>query len=295
MLSPQIETFIKVAESGSFSKTADEMYITPTAVMKQINALESRLGVTLFERTNHGLALTSAGKSLLNDAVYMSDYAARSIEKARDIYDNENQQAIRIGVSFMTPAKFILDIWSQLQEIMPRLKIELIPFENTPENSVEILRNLGQHIDIVAGLYDDNFLTDRCCKAAHLYYKKLLFAVPVTHPLSKNNQLSIEDFKGCKVMLVRKGWNKYIDGLREDLIANGVEIEEFHMFNISAFNRAAKENVPIVTIENWQDVHPLLKIIPADWDYKIPFGIFYSPEPSKQVRKFIKVVQSIIN
>ncbi len=294
MLNPQIETFIKVAASGSFSKAADEMYVTPTAVMKQINALEGRLGVPLFARTSHGLTLTAAGKSLLDDAVYMSDYAARAVEKARDIDHSENHQTIRIGVSFMTPAKFILDIWSQLQEILPRLNIELIPFENTPENSVEILRHLGKHIDVVAGLYDDHFLAERGCKAARLYDKKLLFAIPVTHPLSKNERISIYDLQGYKVMLVRKGWNQYIDGLRADLLVGGVEIEEFPMFNISAFNRAAKENMPIVTIENWQDVHPLLKIIPAGWDYTIPFGIFYSPEPSKQVQKFIKVVQSIV-
>lgn len=54
MYNPQIETFIFVAESGNFSKAAEAMFVTPTAVMKRINALESRLGVVLFDRTNHG-------------------------------------------------------------------------------------------------------------------------------------------------------------------------------------------------------------------------------------------------
>ena len=70
MYNPQIETFISVAESGSFSKAAEAFYISPTAVMKQINTLEERLGITLFNRTNHGLALTEAGKSFLQDAKY---------------------------------------------------------------------------------------------------------------------------------------------------------------------------------------------------------------------------------
>lgn len=41
MYNPQLDTFVAVAEQGSFSKAAEKLYITPTAVMKQINALES--------------------------------------------------------------------------------------------------------------------------------------------------------------------------------------------------------------------------------------------------------------
>lgn len=55
MYNPQLETFIKVADAGSFNKAAEESYITPTAVIKQINLLESSLGVKLFERTHRGL------------------------------------------------------------------------------------------------------------------------------------------------------------------------------------------------------------------------------------------------
>ena len=40
MFDGRLETFIKVAESGSFTKAADILYVTPTAVMKQINTLK---------------------------------------------------------------------------------------------------------------------------------------------------------------------------------------------------------------------------------------------------------------
>ena len=40
MFDGRLETFVKVAQSGSFTKAAEELYLTPTAVMKQINALE---------------------------------------------------------------------------------------------------------------------------------------------------------------------------------------------------------------------------------------------------------------
>ena len=293
MYNPQLTTFISVAENGSFTKAADALFITPTAVMKQINALEERLGITLFDRTNHGLQLTEAGKSFLQDAKYIIEYSDRAIEKAREIDNKDKAQSIRIGTSIMTPAKFLLDVWAEIQRFNPYLKIELIPFENTPINSVEILKNLGKHIDIVAGLYDDNFLIERGCQAAHLYDKKLLFAIPVTNSLCSKHKIELADLKGQKVLLIRKNWNEYIDELREDLTANGVTIEEFEMFNLGAYNRAVQENVPIITVEGWEDVHPLLKIVPADWEYRIPFGILYSPTPSKQVKDFIGAMKKI--
>lgn len=293
MYNPILSTFISVAESGSFTKAAEALFITPPAVMKQINSLEERLGITLFDRSNHGLQLTDAGKSFFQDAKYIIDYSNRAIEKAKDIDNKDKQQSIRIGTSIMTPAKFLLDIWSEIQKFNPYLKIELIPFENTPINSVEILRNLGKHIDIVAGLYDDGFLEERRCKAAHLYDKKLLFAIPVTHPLCGKTKIELSDLKGRKVLLIRKNWNEYIDKLRTDLIENGTEIEDFDMFNLNAFNRAAQENIPIITVEGWEDVHPLLRIVSADWNYSIPFGILYSPTPTKQVKDFISALHEI--
>lgn len=223
----------------------------------------------------------------------MVDYSARAIEKARDIDGADNRKTIRIGTSVMTPAKFILDVWQQIQSRMPTLKIELIPFENNPVNAVEILKNLGKQIDVVAGLYDDNFLQERGCLAAHMYDKKILLAVPVTHALSAETLIKTENLKNRKVLFIRRGWNVYIDDLRDKLENQGVKTEDFDMFNISAYNRAAAENVPIITVDGWEDVHPLLKLIPADWEDSIPFGVFYSPTPTKLVRKFIDLLSAI--
>ena len=60
MYNPQLETFIRVADAGSFNKAAEQSYITPTAVIKQINLLEADLDVKLFERTHRGLTLTKS-------------------------------------------------------------------------------------------------------------------------------------------------------------------------------------------------------------------------------------------
>ena len=50
MYNPQLETFLCVADAGSFNKAAATLYITPTAVVRQVNLLESSLGLTLSTR-----------------------------------------------------------------------------------------------------------------------------------------------------------------------------------------------------------------------------------------------------
>ena len=82
MYNHQLDTFIKVADSGSFNKASEELYVSPNAVMKQINLLENSLGFDLFVRTHRGVQLTAAGESLYRDAKYLIQYAKDSVERA---------------------------------------------------------------------------------------------------------------------------------------------------------------------------------------------------------------------
>ena len=54
MYNPQLETFLRVADAGSFNKAAEELFITPPAVMKQITSLEASLDIQLFRRSHRG-------------------------------------------------------------------------------------------------------------------------------------------------------------------------------------------------------------------------------------------------
>lgn len=98
MYNPQLETFLRVADAGSFNKAAEQSYITPTAVIKQINLLEADLGVKLFARTHRGLTLTKAGMSLYNDAKYVIQYCKNSVIRAKNAMQ-EGDNVIRIGTS----------------------------------------------------------------------------------------------------------------------------------------------------------------------------------------------------
>ena len=96
MYNPQLETFLRVADAGSFNKAAEECYITPTAVIKQINLLEESLGVKLFDRSHRGLQLTKAGRSMYQDAKYIIQYCRDSVTRAKNAMQ-EDENIIRIG------------------------------------------------------------------------------------------------------------------------------------------------------------------------------------------------------
>lgn len=162
MYNPQLDTFICVVEAGSFSKAAEELYISAPAVIKQINSLENSLNLQLFERTHRGLIITEAGKSLYQDAKYLIQYSKESLIRAREAM-NHNEEIIRVGISPMTPPEVFVELWPKIQKIYPEMKFKLITFENTPENAREILANMGKNIDVIAGIFDETMLELRGC------------------------------------------------------------------------------------------------------------------------------------
>ncbi|WP_024345908.1 LysR family transcriptional regulator [Lacrimispora indolis] len=295
MYNPQLETFIRVAEAGSFNKAAEELYITPPAVIKQINLLEAELELTLFVRTHRGLNLTDAGKSLYNDANYVVQYCKDSVTRARNAMKN-GDNIIRIGSSPMTPAQSLVELWPKIQEHCPDIKFQIIPFENTPENAREILKNLGQNIDIVAGIFDESLLDYRQCAGTELSKIPICCAVSINHRLSAKDKLNIQDLYGENLLLMRRGWSHYVDLLRDDLWKNHTQIQviDFSFYNVDIFNQCENSNDIIMAIDNWKYVHPLLKVLPVDWNYTIPFGLLHSPNPSKTVKRFLEAVEAVI-
>ena len=294
MYNPQLETFIKVADAGSFNKAAEQSFITPTAVIKQINLLEAGLGVALFDRTHRGLTLTKAGKSLYRDSKYIIQYCRDSVVRAKNAMQ-QDEQIIRIGTSPMTPAQVLLALWPKIHEHYPNMKFQLVPFENTPENAKEILANLGQNIDIVAGIFDETLLDLRKCKGFELMRNPICCAVSINHPLAEKDKLKVTDLYGENLMLIHRGWSHYVDKLRDDLWMNHPQIKiiDFDFYNVSVFNQCENSNDVLMAIDSWQSVHPLLKIIPVEWDYSIPYGLLHSPEPTKTVQDFLSIIQTI--
>ena len=295
MYNPQLDTFLHVADAGSFNKAAEESYITPTAVIKQINLLEASLGVKLFERTHRGLILTKAGKSLYQDTKYVIQYCRDSVTRAKNAMQ-EDTKVIRIGSSPMTPAQLLMQLWPKIQTHCPDMKFQIIPFENTPENAREILGNLGKNIDVVGGIFDETTLELRRCAGLELSREPFCCAVSIHHRLAEKDRLKPEDLYGENLMLMRRDWSHYVDRLRDDIWQNHsrIHIVDFDFYSMEAFNRCENSNDVLLAIPGWASVHPLLKVIPVDWEHSIPFGLLHAPQPSGIVKQFLEAVKAAV-
>lgn len=292
MYNPQLETFLHAADAGSFNKAAEESFITPTAVIKQINLLEASLGVKLFERTHRGLILTKAGVSLYQDAKYIIRYCKDSVTRAKNAMQ-EDVNVIRIGTSPMTPAQLLMPLWPKIQERCPDMKFQIIPFENTPENAREILANLGKNIDVIGGIFDETMLDLRSCAGLELSREPFCCAVSIHHRLAGRDRLKIQDLYGEKLMLMHRGWSRYVDSLRDDIWQNHgqIRIVDFDFYDVNVFNRCESSSEILLAIPGWANVHPLLKVIPVDWEHSIPYGLLYAPQPSEIVTRFLEAAR----
>lgn len=294
MYNPQLDTFICVVETGSFSKAAEELYISAPAVIKQINSLENSLNLQLFERTHRGLIITEAGKSLYQDAKYLIQYSKESLIRAQEAM-NHNEEIIRVGISPMTPPEVFVELWPKIQKIYPEMKFKLITFENTPENAREILANMGKNIDVIAGIFDETMLELRGCDGTEISREPFCVAVSIHHRLAKKEKITLDDLAGENLMLMQRGWSYYGDMLRDDMMKNHPEINivDFNLYNVEAFNRCENNNEVLLAFKSWESVHPLIRIIPVEWDYTMPFGILHSKKPSIKVKRLINAINKV--
>lgn len=121
-------------------------------------------------------------------------------------------------------------------------------------------------------------------------------AVSIHHRLALQDRLTIQDLYGETLLLMHRGWSEYVDILRDDLWKNHpqIRIQDFDFYNTEIFNQCENSNTVLLAIQSWASVHPLMRILPVEWDYRIPFGLLYSTEPSAKVRKLLSAVEQVI-
>ncbi|MBE5040642.1 LysR family transcriptional regulator [Ructibacterium gallinarum] len=294
MYNPMLNTLVAVADFGSFTKAAEHLYISPTAVMKQMNVLENHLNLKLTKRTPAGVSLTPAGKVIYQSAKYMIDYSQKSIDTAHaaaHTYDT----TFCVGTSLLNPAKPFMDLWYRVNQSFPDYKLHLVPFEDNHEGILSEIEKLGEKFDFLIGVCDSKAWLSLCQFLPLGRYKKMI-AVSREHHLVSKKCIDIEDLYGETLMMVSRGDSGVNDFIRNDLEKNHpqIHIEDTPQFyDLSVFNRCAETGNVLLTIECWQDVHPGLISIPVNWDYSIPYGLLYSLDAPEDVLRFVKAAEKL--
>ncbi len=294
MYNPLLDTFLAVADCGSFTKAADKLFITPTAVMKKMNVLEAHLNLKLIDRTPAGVDLTPAGEVIYRDAKFIMDYSKKSVAAANAAtldYDT----TFCVGTSLLNPAKPFMDLWYKINQSFPDYKLHLVPFEDNHDGILSEIKKLGEKFDFLIGVCDSKAWLSICSFLPLGRYKKMV-AVSRDHRLAEKKQINIEDLHGETLMMVGRGDSGVNDFIRNDLEKNHpqIHIEDTPQFyDLSVFNRCAESGNILLTIECWQDVHPGLISIPVNWDYSIPYGLLYSTNADKDVLKLVETARNI--
>ena len=288
MYNPVLDTFITVAECGSFTKASELLYISPTAVMKQMNTLEAHLDVKLTERTPTGVKLTAAGEIIYRDAKFMIDYSKKSLAEAKAA-EHSYDTTFCVGTSLLNPAKPFMDIWYRVNKKFPDYKLHLVPFEDDHDGILSEIKKLGEKFDFLIGVCDSKAWLSLCNFFPLGRYKKMI-AVSREHRLARKSSIDLEELYGETLMMVKRGDSGVNDFIRNDLEKNHpqIHIEDTPQFyDLSVFNRCAETGNVLLSIECWQEVHPGLVSIPVNWDYSIPYGLLYSLNAPDDVKRFV--------
>lgn len=290
MYNHHLDTFIQVADSGSFLKAADKLYISANAVTKQINLLERHLDIKLFNRSTQGLALTEAGQLIYTEAKKMIQHSNTVIQKAKEL-ENRQEQVIRIGVSLMNPADFLLEQWRRAAKLHPNFRLEIVPFADTVPAFQEVLAHLGSKIDIVSCPYDTTQWGDRY-HSFHLCDVPLKITCSKMNPLAEKKKLKLEDLYGKTLLLGKRDLKTYTKPVWDELENHHpqIHLKGLDYIDINHFNQLVSSDECMLSADCWKNVHPLLVTLPVDWDFTMPYGLIYSKNPSKEVLQFLMAV-----
>ncbi len=295
MLSQQLQVFLQVAECGSFSKAAQRLFVTPASIMKHINTLENRLGVTLVVRSRRGTELTAAGRALYEGGKKLAasaDRLAREVKTAA----HPNGISIRVGSSLLNPGRVLTDLWAPLREMYPEYKFRLVPYEDTKEQILTVIASLGEQIDVLAGFFNAKSM-HKMARYLVLGSSRLCIAVPEGHPLASREELTLDDLHGEQLVMVKSGDTLLLDQFENMLKSEHPQIqakETDYYYDIDTFNTCGQEGSLLLTLDSWADIHPAFATIPLRENYRIPFGVLYSPAPSREVQAFIEILRTNI-
>jgi DNA-binding transcriptional LysR family regulator len=139
--------FDRAVETGSFSQVAREMGMSQPAAARHITMLEQRFGVALLHRSTRGIALTEAGRNLIEHARSVIDavsQAEAALEGGRAVSGR-----VRVGVT-VSFGHFLLERLEQLLDAHPGLVVELVMrdgFGSMIEENIDVAIRTGEVTD----------------------------------------------------------------------------------------------------------------------------------------------------
>jgi DNA-binding transcriptional LysR family regulator len=178
----QLEVFLAVAREGGFSRAAEKLYRTQSAVSQAIRKLEAEIGEPLFDRSTRDGVMTDAGNVLQEYAERLLNLRENAREALGELRELQKGKLV-VGANEFT-ALYLLRVLAEFRRLHPAIRIV-------------VQRSLGSQIpdDIRRHNCEFGVLTydpqDPELASVVVYSDELIFVVPPQHPLARESQISI--------------------------------------------------------------------------------------------------------
>ncbi len=178
----QLEVFLAVAREKKFSRAAEKLHRTQSAVSQSIHKLEEDIGEPLLDRSSRDGLLTDAGRVLQEYAerlLNLRDDASGALAELRELHRGK----LTIAANEFT-ALYLLPVLGEFRRLHPMIRIV-------------VQRSLGSHIpdDLLRHNSELGVLTydpeEAQLRSIVVYLDELIFVVPPTHPLASESEVSI--------------------------------------------------------------------------------------------------------
>ncbi|MBR2491554.1 MAG: LysR family transcriptional regulator [Ruminiclostridium sp.] len=211
-----LNTFIQVAESGSFSRAAEKLGYSQPTVSMQIKGLEEELGFRLFDRIGHTVRLTEQGREVLSQAQRICHMCQELSQGTAP--KNQGKSVIRLAMADSLASVLLRKGFSEFRNTHPNISIRLTTagtsalLELLDHNEADIVCTLDSHT------YDTNYMIAGEEKIG------VHFVVSAQNPLARWNRLTKEDLLSQDFLLTEKGMS-YRRLLDEWLAKDSMEIQ----------------------------------------------------------------------
>jgi len=246
-----LETFIQVAELGSFTKAAESLGYSQSTVSFQIKHLEKSLNTQLFERINHTVSLTGRGREVLE---YAHQIRRLTHEMEKQL---QREQAVsghvRIAMADSLCNWLLKDAFGAFRRRFPQITLKIISasteemFRLLNQNEADMVYTLDSHI------YDSTYIM-----ASEEKVKSHFVAAP-TLPGLQNPCISIKELVTFPFLLTEKGMS-YRRLLDERLAAMSLAIRPvLETGNADLICRLAEQNMGVSFLPDYVTKEPIEK------------------------------------
>lgn len=179
----QLEAFVQVAEGGSFSKAAKELFLTQPTISAHIAALEKELNVRLFVRNTKEVSLSDDGRELYQYARQIIDLQ-KKIEERFEAGKDGGKHLITIAASTI-PAQYLLPkVLIQFNEKYPHEQFKILETDSS-----KVVTQIVDHVADVG--FTGTVLEKKHCRYIPFYKDELVIITPNTEKYRKLQEESV--------------------------------------------------------------------------------------------------------